>query len=280
VHRNERAEKLSGPAGFEQFYSSLFSERWAVLKACLAGEPSYAEWNTGAEESYYLDAASVRAAVSLPLNGAGRVLDLCAAPGGKTLVLASLMSASASLVSNERSSDRKNRLLRVCNTCLPESVRSRVTVTCSDGSRWCKTQSDCYDAILLDAPCSSERHVISDPKYLAQWTPSRIKTVAMEQWSLISSAYRMLSPGGFLLYSTCALCPEENDSIIERLVKKFDTAVPDEGKVLPPYEKERVRVFCDTDLPDAEKTAYGWHILPDVQNGAGPIYFSLVRKHL
>ncbi len=278
MHRSERAEKLSGSEGFEQYYSSLFNERWPALKASLAGEPAYTEWSAGGRESYFLDAASVRAAVSLPLTGAERVLDLCAAPGGKTLVLACLMSPSATLVSNERSPERRNRLLRVCDSCLPEDIRQRVTVTCSDGAKWCRARSECYDAILLDAPCSSERHVLSDPKYLLQWTPSRIKTVAMEQWALVSSAYRLLAPGGFLLYSTCALSPAENDEIIARLSKKFADAVPDRAKTMPPYDRNRVLTFCSGTLPDAERTTYGWHILPDAQNSAGPIYFSLVRK--
>jgi 16S rRNA C967 or C1407 C5-methylase (RsmB/RsmF family) len=278
MHRNDRIEKLSGSERFEQYYSSLYNERWAALRTSLEGETDYAEWRAGGAESYFLDAASVRAAVSLPLNGADRILDLCAAPGGKTIVLASLMSSSASLVSNERSPERRNRLLRVCGSCLPESIRSRITVTCSDGAKWCRTQSECYDAVLLDAPCSSERHVLSDSKYLSQWSPARIKTVSMEQWALVSSAYRLLAPGGFLLYSTCALCPDENDGIIARLFGKFDTAVCDDEKTLPPYDRSRVATFCSSPLPDAEKTVYGWHILPDRSAGAGPIYFSLIRK--
>ncbi|MCK9169160.1 MAG: RsmB/NOP family class I SAM-dependent RNA methyltransferase [Treponema sp.] len=280
MHRSERTEKLSGGDGFEKYYSALYGERWSGLKAALLEEPAYTAWNAGGMESYFMDAASVRAAVSLPLTGAERVLDLCAAPGGKTLVLASLMSESAYLSSNERSPERKNRLLRVCDSCLPENIRTRVTVTCSDGAKWCTTRSDCFDAILLDAPCSSERHVLSDPKYLSQWTPSRIKTVAMEQWALVSSAYRMLVPGGFLLYSTCALCPSENDEIIARLINKFDTAVPDLEGILPAYDRNKVRLFCNTSLPGAEKTSYGWLILPDTQTHAGPIYFSLIRKQI
>jgi 16S rRNA C967 or C1407 C5-methylase (RsmB/RsmF family) len=280
MHRSERTERLSGSEGFAQYYSSLYGERWEGLKASLADDPSYAEWNAGGAESYFLDSASVRSAVSLPLTGAERVLDLCAAPGGKTLVLASLMSASAVLTANERSPVRKNRLLRVCNSCLPDNIRSRVTVTCSDGAKWCTTQSECYDAILLDAPCSSERHVLSDFKYLSQWTPARIKMVVMEQWALISSAFRLLTPGGFLLYSTCALSPVENDDIIARLLGKFDTAVSEKGKTLPPYNRTKVREFCAGTLPDAEATVYGWHILPDIQNHAGPIYFSLIRKQI
>lgn len=278
MHRSDRAEKLSGSKGFEQYYSALYGERWPVLKSALAGQTLYAEWNAGGAEKYYLDTASVCAAVSLPLSGAERILDLCAAPGGKTLVLASLMSRTAELVSNERSPERRLRLSHVCDSCLAPDIRSRVTITCSDGAKWCTQQTECYDAVLLDAPCSSERHVLSDRKYLSQWTPSRIKTVAMEQWALISSAYRLLVPGGFLLYSTCALCPAENDAIISRLLEKFSTAALVYRDSPPAYKNVSVEPFCSSVLPDAEKTEYGFHILPDTQNGAGPIYFSLVKK--
>jgi 16S rRNA C967 or C1407 C5-methylase (RsmB/RsmF family) len=278
MHRSDRAEKLSGSKGFEQYYSALYGERWPVLKSALAGQALYAEWNAGGTENYYLDTASVCAAVSLPLSGAERILDLCAAPGGKTLVLASLMNHTAELVSNERSPERKLRLSHVCDSCLAPDIRSRVTITCSDGAKWCTQQTECYDAVLLDAPCSSERHVLSDEKYLSKWTPSRIKTVAMEQWALISSAYRLLVPGGFLLYSTCALCPAENDAIISRLLEKFSTADLVYRNRPPAYKNISVEPFCSPALPDAEKTECGFHILPDTQNGAGPIYFSLVKK--
>jgi 16S rRNA C967 or C1407 C5-methylase (RsmB/RsmF family) len=278
MHRSDRAEKLSGSEGFEQYYSVLYGERWPALKSALAGQVLYAEWNAGGAENYFLDTASVCAAVSLPLAGAERILDLCAAPGGKTLVLASLMSSTAELVSNERSPERKLRLSHVCDSCLDPALRSRVTITCSDGAKWCTQQTECYDAVLLDAPCSSERHVLSDEKYLSQWTPSRIKAVAMEQWALISSAYRLLVPGGFLLYSTCALCPAENDAIISRLLEKFPTAALVYKDIPPAYKNVSVGPFCSSALPDSEKTEYGFHILPDIQKGAGPIYFSLVKK--
>lgn len=270
---------LRGADGFEQYYAGLFGSRWTALKNALSGEPPYAEWKAGGRESYFLDTASVRAAVSLPLKDAGRILDLCAAPGGKTLVLASLMADTAGLSSNERSPERKQRLVRVCDACLPESIRARVTVSCSDGALWCTRQTECFDAILLDAPCSSERHVLADNKYLSQWSPARIKTVAMEQWALLSSAYRMLAPGGYLLYSTCALSPAENDGMIERLFKKFDDAGRAFGGEIPPYDQLSVARFCSVQLPSAEKTQFGFHILPDMQGGAGPIYFSLIVKN-
>ncbi len=274
MKQKERNKKLSGGEGFETYYSGLFGERWQHIKESFSLEPDYAEWKAGGMESYFLDSASVRAALSLPLSQARDILDLCAAPGGKTLVLASNMNEGASLLSNERSSDRKNRLLHTVENCLPPSVRERVTVICKDGAQMCRNNEEKFDAILLDAPCSSERHVLADPKYLSEWSPSRIKTLSMAQWALLSSAWRMLRPGAYLLYSTCALSPDENDNVVAKLLKKFDNAELLEPKISLNYSK-----FIDKELPEYEKTQYGAQILPDRSNGAGPLYFCLLQKN-
>ncbi|QNL97771.1 RsmB/NOP family class I SAM-dependent RNA methyltransferase [Treponema sp. Marseille-Q4132] len=276
MRKDREAQKLSGRAGFEAYYSALYGERWPKIREALSGDVRYAAWNAGGKEPYFLDAASVLAAFSLPLSGAHTLLDLCAAPGGKTLVLASLMEEDAMLVANERSRERCRRLKRVLENCLCETVFARVKASLCDGAKMCLDENARFDRILLDAPCSSERHVFTDAKYLAEWTPSRIKTSAIAQWALLSSAYRMLNPEGYILYSTCALAPAENDGIVERLLKKFDTAKIALDAV--PRERQRLLPFCDTLFPEAEKTKYGFHVLPDVQRGAGPIYFSLIRK--
>ena len=279
-NKNSKEGKLFGPDGFEQYYGQLYGERWQALKDSFAGEGSAVEYHvTGAEKSYFLDSASVLAALCLPLENATDILDLCAAPGGKTLVLASRMPEDANLSSNERSPERKHRLAVVVETCLPPSISERVKTSCSDGATWCTRQSECFDRILLDAPCSSERHVIADPKYLNSWSPSRIKTVTTEQWALLSSAYRLLRPEGILLYSTCALCPEENDGMIERLYKKFNKEGGAFELLEPAPELSQISAFTNITLPGFEKTKYGYMIMPDKQNGAGPIYFSIIKKN-
>ena len=271
---------LKGAAGFENYYSSLYGERWQALKQAFAAPTDSIEYKVpGSQKSYFLDSASILAALCLPLSNAADILDLCAAPGGKTLVLASRMSQDSHLSSNERSPQRKHRLSTVVEECLPPEIAERITVSCSNGSTWCTRQSECFDSILLDAPCSSERHVIADPKYLNQWSPARIKTVAMEQWALLSSAYRLLRIGGYLLYSTCALSTQENDLMMERLVKKFNK----EDSVNFTFEKpspdlSQIAHCTKITLPAYEKTQYGYQILPDTSNGAGPIYFSLIKK--
>ena len=272
--------KLFGADGFEEYYRELYGQRWDALKESFAGEGSAVEYHvTGAQESYFLDSASVLAALCLPLENATDLLDLCAAPGGKTLVLASRMDGDAKLSSNERSPERKHRLSTVVENCLPPEISERVITSCSDGATWCTRQSECFDRILLDAPCSSERHVIADPKYLNTWSPSRIKTVTTEQWALLSSAYRLLRPQGILLYSTCALCPEENDGMIERLYKKFNKDGTAFTLLEPAPDLSQVSAFAPAlTLPGFEKTKYGYMIMPDRQKGAGPIYFSIISK--
>lgn len=282
--KNQTLKKLSGKEGFDVYYAEIFGTRWENLKCALSLENKYATWQVQDKEKYFLDPASVFAASLLPLDGAKEILDLCAAPGGKTLVISSRMGSESVLVSNERSASRKQRLSLVCDNCLPQDIRSRIKISCSDGSKWCTTQIECYDRILLDVPCSSERHVLADEKYLDDWSPSRVKSLAMEQWALLSSAWRLLRTGGYLLYSTCALCPLENDGVISRLLKKFEGAEQvflDEESVQKAWNEtfESVKKFC-SDMPSLfpERTQCGFHILPDKQNGYGPIWFVLLHK--
>ena len=291
--KNKEKDLNRGSQGFNSYYKEIFGERWEVLKEALLKESVPVSYNLskikgeedGELRTYYLDAASILAAFSLPLKGAEEILDLCAAPGGKTLVISSLMDKDSKLTSNERSAERKHRLSKVVEEHIPSRIKENITVTCSDGAVWCKTKSNCFDRILLDAPCSSERHVLQDEKYLAQWSPARIKTLSMEQWALLSSAYRMLKDNGILLYSTCALAPKENDEVIERLFKKFDNCVnlsfESEKYQNLKNDEAKLQLFTDNvSLPDFERTKYGYQILPDKQNGAGPIYFSIIMKKL
>lgn len=274
-------KKLQGASGFDEYYSSIYGERWSSLKESFSKEAQSVEWKVpGSQKSYFLDSASVLAAVSLPLENSKNILDLCAAPGGKTVVIASRMPSDAVLSSNERSPDRKHRLSVVVQTCLPPEINKNVKVSCSDGSTWCTRQTECFDTILLDAPCSSERHVYNDSKYLNQWSLSRIKTVTTEQWALLSCAFRLLSPGGTLLYSTCALCPQENDEMIRRLIKKFNKEKESFTFLEPNLQNIDLSTFSDVKLPEFERTEFGYQILPDKSNGAGPIYFCLIKKQI
>jgi len=157
----------------------------------------------------------------LHLPKAGIILDACAAPGGKTLVLAGRSGPQVRIEANELSSERRRRLRDVLDGQLPHVTRARVSVTGYDAARLCRTTKNRYDAILLDAPCSSERHVLNSQRALSVWTPARTRQLALRQWSLLSSCFLMLKPGGCLVYSTCSISPMENDGVLRRLVEKY-----------------------------------------------------------
>ena len=217
----KRSKSLAGAAVFEAYYAGLFGSRWEPLKQALLAETEPAAFSVCGEKPYYLDRASIAAAQALPLLEEGRCLDMCAAPGGKTLVLASGMGAEVYLQANELSRTRRTRLINVIGEHLPAAISARVEVTGFDAAILPRFEQNLYDRILLDAPCSSERHVLTDPKYLAVWTPARIKALAQRQWALLSAAFLVLKPGGFLVYATCALTDAENDGVVARLLKKY-----------------------------------------------------------
>ncbi|AEF80125.1 16S rRNA methyltransferase [Leadbettera azotonutricia] len=204
------------------------------------------------------------AALSLRLPQKGIVLDACAAPGGKSLVMASRMNKETSLLCNELSAERRRRLVNVLDGHLDIEKRGRVKVsgfdTAAQGGR--KSEHGRFGAILLDAPCSSERHVINDETALAKWTSARPRSLARRQWALLSSCFLMLEPGGSLVYATCALGEEENDGVLARLFEKYGSEI----------------IADDPDIAEGEKTAHGRLILPDKDNGMGPMYVARIRK--
>ena len=301
----KRSKQVSGAAAFEAYYGALFGGRWQALREALLQETQPVAFSVRGGKPYYLDQASIYAAQALPPIDEGSYLDMCAAPGGKTLVLASGMGQGAQIQANELSRARRARLLTVLDEHLPPDIRTRIEVTGYDAATLPRYRKACYDRILLDAPCSSERHVITDEKYLACWTPARIKMLAQRQWALLSAAFLLLKPGGFLVYATCALADAENDGVVQKLLKKYGTAavvhsgtaateftaadteitdgsvpaVHRDTATVEPDEVNSETVGKNTTPPIlGEKTLFGSRFLPDTCGGAGPLYFSLIEK--
>jgi 16S rRNA (cytosine1407-C5)-methyltransferase len=251
---------------FERYYSRLYGPRWGALKKSLLEQYPGALFDEGLVRPYRLNYASVLAARSLRLPENGLILDACAAPGGKSLVIAARMGAEAGLVANEFSRERRRRLEEVLAAHLDETVRRRVRVSGFDAAAWGgkKSEQGRFQAVLLDAPCSSEAHVLGKAAALAAWTPARPRFLARRQWALLSAAFRLLAPGGSLVYATCALTEEENDGVARRLPEKYGPQVEPEAP----------------DFAEGEKTAWGRIILPDQSGGLGPMYVARFRKRL
>ncbi len=254
--------RSTGETAFDGFYRALFGGRWPALKRALQSDPRYTAVEYPGRPAYYLDEASMLAAEAARVVPGLEVLDLCAAPGGKSLVLAGRLAGSGSLVANERSRARRERLRRVLDAHLPEKLKSVVRVTGHDARRWLLHEVEAYDTILLDAPCSAERHLLARPRELAKWTPSRTKRLAAQSYCMLASALEVVRPGGLILYCTCTVSPTENDEVIGRLLHRRS------GRV------EVLRPQLDT----GEPTRWGVRILPDVSDGHGPLYVGLLRR--
>ncbi|NLM01480.1 MAG: RsmB/NOP family class I SAM-dependent RNA methyltransferase [Treponema sp.] len=277
----EKKNKLNGKDGFNSFYENFFHERWLKIKNAFEKEPSYVQFKIEShevadEEKYFLDKASYFVATQLSLENAEKILDMCAAPGGKSLVIASRMKKGATLVCNERSAERRNRLIKNLHIQLPENIYSRIIVTGNDGALMCLKNREVFDAIFLDAPCSSERHVYNSEHHLKKWTVARTKNLSYTQWSLLSSAFLLLKEDGVLVYATCSLSPAENDNVIEKLLKKHKNVTIKKIDMQEKKDIHKKNFYFDELF--LEKTKYGYAILPDVSNGAGPMYFCLVKK--
>lgn len=249
---------------FFDYFEQVYGERWPGLLEALKGDGRAVELRFGESlEPYFLDEASVFAAKALGVEPGMDVLDMCAAPGGKTLVIASMLKGEGSLQSNDRSPDRRSRLSHVIENSLPAEWRSIISVTGYDGVKFGMHKKECYDRILLDAPCSSDRHVLASPTHLAEWSSKRVKRLSVEQGSLLASAVDALRPGGELVYGTCALAPLENDAVVAKILKKR-----------PSMEVVDIQEL----MAGADRTELGVHILPDKANGCGPIYCAKLRK--
>jgi 16S rRNA (cytosine967-C5)-methyltransferase len=149
-----------------------------------------------------------------------RVLDLCAAPGGKTTHLAALMQGTGEVVAVERHAQRASALKATCERMLAANV----TVVTADANDFDGEHG--FDRVLLDPPCSGLGTLRSHPDLRWRVTPADVERLAAEQDALLAVARRALRPGGTLVYSICTLSPGE-----ERLV------TADVWRTLPPVDQ-------------------------------------------
>ncbi len=273
----KKKKKLQGAEGFLSYYKEQFGERWASLEEALSESGEYKELRYENLEPYYLNMASYLVIEGLNIKPDDTVLDLCAAPGGKSLSAAMIMLSAVktpeeitgSITSNDLSNARRGRLKKTMQASLPLEFAERIQVTGHDGSRWGLYEQEVYDKIILDAPCSSEGHYIQQPKLQESWSLSRIKRIAITQYALLSAAFTAIKQGGTILYSTCALLPQENDDIVAKLIKRHGEFL----EIIPPPENIIKRASGE-----AELTQYGFHYLPDKMEGYGPLYGAYIRK--
>ena len=167
---------------------------------------------------YYLqEPSAMTPADRLPVEPGDRVLDVCAAPGGKATELGARLAGTGVLTANDLSSSRAKGLLKN----LELFGIGNVLILSEEPGKLVPYFKGYFDKILIDAPCSGEGMFRKDRKMIRAWEEHGPEFFSKIQRSIVTQAAEMLRTGGMLLYSTCTFSPEENERTIEYLLKEY-----------------------------------------------------------
>ncbi len=208
-------------------------ERMRILKVLGISSDKRVSW---ANEAYYFDEnvrpgkhpyhemglyyiqepSAMSAAALLALKPGMRVLDLCAAPGGKSTQLATYLGDSGLLVSNEINTQRS----RILSQNIERMGIKNAIVTNEDSFVLASHFPGFFNAIQVDAPCSGEGMFRKLPEAIEQWSMENVAICAARQKEILDNAAVMLKPGGVIVYSTCTFSKEENEDVIEYFLER------------------------------------------------------------
>jgi len=207
------------------------------------------------------DAAAQLAAPWLLMDGGQRILDACAAPGGKTGHLLELAGPDADLTAIDLDESRLGRVRENLTR-----LNLSATVLAADASKpdewWDKKR---FDRILLDAPCSASGVIRRHPDIKLNRRADDIAAMALSQQAFLVALWPLLEPGGRLLYVTCSVLTEENDAVISRFLEAHDDA-------------REVDALLNNNIRDLmQRKTCGYQILPGSQDLDG-FYFACLEK--
>ncbi|KAM9109153.1 5-cytosine rRNA methyltransferase NSUN4 [Megaptera novaeangliae] len=227
----------------------------------------------GVMDYYLMDAASLLPVLALSLQPGDTVLDLCAAPGGKTLALLQT-GCCRNLAANDLSTSRVGRLQKVLHSYVPQDVRdrNRVRVTSSDGRKWGELEGDIYDRVLVDVPCTTDRHSLREEEnnIFQHSRKKERQMLPVLQVQLLAAGLLATKPGGHVVYSTCSLSHLQNEYVvqgtIELLANQYGIKVHVED--LTHFRK----LFMDT-FAFFPSCQVGELVIPNLMANFGPMYF-------
>lgn len=209
------------------FEDKIADSRWGYYGKVSGKSPEHATGLVYSQEP----AAQLVGEIAAPTPGM-RVLDLCAAPGGKSTHLLSFMGNEGLLVSNEISAKRSRILVENI-----ERFGGRNAVVLNEKTeRLAKVFPDYFDLIVIDAPCSGEGMFRKDPAAMQYWTLDYPAACAVLQKEILSEAMKMLAPGGVIVYSTCTWAPEEDEEIVAWLLENYPELKLEREEKLYPHE--------------------------------------------
>lgn len=271
-----------GPALEYTFSGLSLGERvpWTSGTYYLAERPNFAQQPLFNAGLYYVQDPSCTylesvwrtlygtSAVNSSPQAPKRVLDLCAAPGGKSTHLADLMNERGLLVSNEVIASRAATL---AENMAKWGVANSV-VTNSDPSAFSKLQN-LFDLILVDAPCSGEGMFRKNPDAIGEWSLNNVKLCAQRQRRILNDIWPALRQGGYLIYSTCTFNHLENADNVQYIVEELGAEVIP----LAPQEWELLRSCGVEAVGEGKAASLGYQFLPGLARGEGQ-FFAILRK--
>jgi 16S rRNA (cytosine967-C5)-methyltransferase len=219
------------------------------------------------------DAGAQLAAALLDVKPGMRVLDACAAPGGKTLHILEC-AADCTLVAADADATRLIRVRENLERCGRNAlllVADMATGRAPDGSVPQPLGAASFDRILLDAPCSATGVIRRHPDIRLLRRESDIAMFATTQIALLKYAVTLLAPGARLLYSTCSVLPEENDAVIAR----FSADPQAQVQVMPP---QQLLAAARWPVPGAIVCTHGLQLLPGGEAGTDGFYYACLEK--
>lgn len=177
--------------------------------------------------AFYIQEPSASSAVTmLDVQEGDYVLDLCAAPGGKSTQIATRLNSKGFLWSNEIVKNRANILL----SNIERLGIKNCTVSNAYPEVLCEKLAGRFDKVLVDAPCSGEGMFRKDSSAESEWSDEHVKSCAQRQLKILNSAKNALKPGGVLVYSTCTFSVEENEGVINKFLEEnSDFTLEDSG---------------------------------------------------
>ena len=231
---------------------------------------------------YYIQEPSAMAPVELlEIEAGDRVLDLCAAPGGKSTQIAAKLAGTGILVTNDNNTDRTKALAKNMEL---YGVRNAVVLNALP-EEIARTFEHAFDKILIDAPCSGEGMFRKDEDMAKQWERHSVENCVLMQRDILLTAASLLAPGGRIVYSTCTFSPEENEAMIAEFLERHPEfhIVPvlsgsgfaaGQGEWIRPLTDAAGKAFAEETIQAVNGTGRLW---PHLVEGEG--HFLAVMQH-
>jgi 16S rRNA C967 or C1407 C5-methylase (RsmB/RsmF family)/NOL1/NOP2/fmu family ribosome biogenesis protein len=197
------------------------------------------------------------------IDGAVKVLDLCAAPGGKSTLLNSAINTDDLLLANEIIKTR----VPVLTDNLSRWGQANVIVSNNDPKDIGRLKSF-FDIILVDAPCSGSGMFRKDPQAMNEWSEANVELCHQRQERILADVLPALNEDGYLIYSTCSYSHQENEDILDWLCQEFDL----ESIRIPIYKEWGI-----VETQSATQKAWGYRFYPDKVKGEG-LFASCLKK--